>query len=639
MHFLSKIQRRDTAAQLLDRKPIQPDEEQVWLHDVLAWLLRTPPEFRTERLHFLAQALDQHAQAEEMRATLRRLWTHHSAVRLLSEAGLPNEAYFIRELTGRVFSRFIPADEVDGDLYAVLESLDLDLEDAEWLCSLSQSTVEYWAKIIAPRPESIEVAVRVLALRAANLALSKDLIALAPALSVSHSPFLHLVASVESAWRGDSEGRAVWANQRLLCMQEIRHSHKSLQARGASATATYRLRLLQALLHRIDDLLKLHAGEAIGRDMAAHIMRGLAGQGKVTGLITTCSRRLARKIVEQTGRAGEHYIAGDRTEYVALSLKSLEAGAITAVTALVKYIVALAEKAPLLVGFGHSLNYSFSFLLMQFGGLPLASKMPALTAAALVEEMENGQSGPIVKIAAIVRSQVAVTLGNLAGAIPLAIVIDRLWLLVKGVPFLSEAQAEHGVQMLRPFGSPTIFYALITGLFLWVASVVTGMTANWMAHRKLEQGLRKSFRLRRRLGAAGARRLADLVLHHGPGACGYIVLGFLLGMLPVIISLWGIPLEVRHVTLAAASLSYAVDALAIRHTLQLSNALWAFTGVLVTGVCNIGASFLASYLVALRAREVRGIGTWRLVSAVMREVFRNPRKFVLPEEVSETAVQ
>ena len=534
-------------------------------------------------------------------------------------------------------SRFIPADEVDGDLYAVLESLDLNVQDSEWLCSLPEETIHYWAKIIGPRPVAIEVAVRVLALRAANLALSRDLIALAPAVSVSHSPFLHLVASVESAWRGDTEGHAVWANHRVLCMQEIRHSHKSLESRGASATATYRLRLLQALLHRMDDLLKLHAGEPLGREMAANIVKGLAQQGKLTGLITACSRRLARKIVEQTGRVGEHYIAGGRAEYLALSGKSLAAGAITAGTAFVKYALALVEKAPLLAGLGYSLNYAFSFLLMQFWGLPLASKMPALTAAALVDEMENGQSGAVLKIAAIVRTQVAVTLGNLAGAIPLAILIDRLWFVVNGSPFLTEAQAEHGVKMLHPLASPTIFYAVITGLLLWIASVVTGMTANWIAHRKLDQGLRKSFRLRRRFGAAGAGRMADLVVHHGPGACGYIVLGFLLGMLPVVVSLWGIPLEVRHVTLSAASLSYAVDALAIRHQLQAGNAAWAFLGVLVTGTCNIGASFLASYLVALRAREVRSIGTWRLVTTVVKEVFRSPRKFVLPDEVAEAA--
>ena len=459
---------------------------------------------------------------------------------------------------------------------------------------------------------------------------------MAPAVSVSHSPFLGLVASVDSGWNGDSHGSGSWANQRLLCMQEIRQSHKTLESRGASPAATYRLRLLQALLRRIDDLLKLHRGEGSGREMAADILRGLAEQSHLTALVTACTRRLARKIVEQTGRAGEHYIAGNRPEYVSLSVRAVGAGAITAGTALVKYTVALVEKAQLLAGLGFSLNYAFSFLLMQFCGLPLASKIPALTAAALVEEMEKGRSGPIVKIAAIVRTQVAVTLGNLVGAIPASILIDRLWLLAKGAPFLSRAQAEHSVHSLNPFKSPTIIYALITGMFLWIASMVTGMAANWIAHRKLDLGMRKSFRLRRRLGSGGAGYLADLVVRHGPGACGYVVLGFLLGMLPVIVSLWGIPLEVRHVTLSAASLSYAVDGLAIRHQLQAGEAAWAFVGVLVTGICNIGASFFASYVVALRAREVRGIGTWKLAAMVIREVFRNPRSFVLPDEVSET---
>jgi len=55
----------------------------------------------------------------------------------------------------------------------------------------------------------------------------------------------------------------------------------------------------------------------------------------------------------------------------------------------VKYSISAKIQAPLLVALGHSLNYAISFLLMQAGGFLLASKMPAATAATLVDAMED----------------------------------------------------------------------------------------------------------------------------------------------------------------------------------------------------------------------------------------------------------
>ena len=65
------------------------------------------------------------------------------------------------------------------------------------------------------------------------------------------------------------------------------------------------------------------------------------------------------------------------------------AGVITCFTALFKYSISSAIHAPFLVAIGHSLNYTVSFLLMQAGGFLLASKMPAATAATLVDAMED----------------------------------------------------------------------------------------------------------------------------------------------------------------------------------------------------------------------------------------------------------
>ena len=46
------------------------------------------------------------------------------------------------------------------------------------------------------------------------------------------------------------------------------------------------------------------------------------------------------------------------------------------------------------------------------------------------------------------------------------------------------------------------------------------------------------------------------VKHHLSGVAGYACLGLLLGLLPFVSVFVGIPVEVRHITLASASLAY-----------------------------------------------------------------------------------
>ena len=70
------------------------------------------------------------------------------------------------------------------------------------------------------------------------------------------------------------------------------------------------------------------------------------------------------------------------------------------------------------------------------------------------------------------------------------------------------------------------------------------------------------------------------------------MLGLLLGLLPFISICVGVPVEVRHITLASASLTYSVSALAWSHQLPWEEIGWAMTGLVATGILNFGVSFL-----------------------------------------------
>ena len=184
--------------------------------------------------------------------------------------------------------------------------------------------------------------------------------------------------------------------------------------------------------------------------------------------------------------------------------------------------------------------------------------------------------------------------------------------------------------MLFPHQSGTIAFAIVTGVLLWLSSLATGWTANYIAASKMESAISNSLRVRHRLGMKKAARLAEWINHQAPGAIGYITLGCLLGTVPILVSLFGIPLEVRHVTLSAASLGYAIDGMWIYGGLNRNEVIISLLGVVVVGVLNIATSFVLSFLLAVRARDVGDQKARLFLREVGRELVSNPSGFVVP---------
>ncbi len=594
-----------------------------------------PVELRTETLLEVTLAIERHACGDSIRSALRDFWSHHSYVRVISEAGLPDEAFLVRELLARAVRHLLPVDEVEGDLYVLIDSLNLKESDARWVASLPQSLVVSWADTFRPSTFSILASCKILALRATNVALSRDLIAFADDEDITKSAFFHLPSVVEHVIR-HPEDFHLWEEQRAACEAQLQTVNQSLADRGSSANLIFRVRLLRSLLGRMQQVITLERPDSDARKLAVAVVHGFASQRRIGSVMSASTRRVARSVVERTGRAGKHYIAQNTGQWRVMGLGAVLAGVITSFTALFKYSLAAVIHAPLLLAIAHSLNYVVSFLLMQAGGFLLASKMPAVTAATLVDAMEDPAKDHMASLQAISKTQFIVTISNLIGAVPASIAIDRIINAVRGHPFLPEPAAEHGIRMLFPLTSMTIPFAIITGVFLWLSSLATGWTANYLALHRMGSAISNSLRIRAKLGPTRAAKLADWVKHHAPGSVGYIVLGFLLGAVPIIFELFGIPLEVRHVTLAAASLGYALDASRIYGQLHLQDALLAFSGIALVGLLNIVTSFVLSFLLAVRARNIGEAESRRFLREVGRELLAHPFSFLLPGEAGRT---
>jgi site-specific recombinase len=599
------------------------------VYGLLRMFLDIPVAARTETLSRLTQAIENHPDREAIHSALQEFWSHHSYVRVISEAGLPDEAFLLRELLARALRHLLPVDEVDGDLYVLMDSLDLRESDARWLASLPDSIVAAWADIFRPSRSSIVASCKILALRATNIALSRDLIEFADDEDITKSSFFNLPALVEHVARRPEDFHR-WEEQRAACEAQLQSVNRVLAEKGSSADLIFRVRLLRSLLGRIQQVISLEQPGSDARKLSIVIVHGFASQRRIGTVLSASTRRLARSVVERTGRSGEHYIAGSLAQWKVMGLGAVAAGVITSFTALFKYTLSSAIHAPLLLAFAHSMNYVVSFLLMQAGGFLLASKMPAATAATLVDAMEDPRKDHMSSLQAISDTQFIVTISNLLGAIPVSILIDRIFNAVAGHPFLTAAEADHGVHMLFPHTSMTIIFAIVTGVLLWFSSLATGWTANYLALHRMATAISNSLRIRDRLGPKWAAVLANWVRHHAPGSIGFIVLGFLLGTVPIIFELFGIPLEVRHVTLAAASLGYALDGGHLYGQLHWHEMILALSGIAIVGFLNIFTSFALSFLLAVRARNIGEAQSRRFLREVGRELLANPLAFLLP---------
>jgi site-specific recombinase len=606
-----------------------PQLEREWLQTTLAWLKSVPPGARTERLRRLTAGI---CEQPANRERFQQIWRRGFAPKLYSEAGLPEAISLLREAIVRFKRRLLPQLEDELDLYAALGSADLTVEDADWVAGLGDGDVAAWRELLSGSAKDFPVAIRLLAIQAASIGLSRRVMEVMPHQYEIESPFYHLVDASTAFTKSSSQPGERERIQKVIlqCRVSVGLAIARMEEQGVSSDLVFRLDLLFEQLTRIEALRRVISGEEDGRVFASTLVRAFADERGVQSLLRNSVNRVARQIVTHTGKSGEHYIAASGIEWRAMGWGAIGAGGITAFTALFKYRFLSMPLAPLWVGIAHSLNYTLSFILMQFLGWRLASKMPAMTAAALSEALEraDGMHSEVGLVAAIMRTQTVVTLGNLLGAIPLAILIDLFIQARHGHPFMNHEAALHFLKSMNLLRSLTIPYAALTGCFLWLSSLFAGWTANWMMLNHLPEAMAQSRRLSRMLGPNKAARVAQFMKHHLSGMAGYMCLGLLLGLLPFISVFAGIPLEVRHITLASATLSYAVSSLVVSGPLAWRDVCWAGAGLAATGILNFSVSFALGLWLAVNATNLDIRGRKRLLFVLWDQFRKHPTRFL-----------
>jgi site-specific recombinase len=601
------------------------------------------------------------AHANALRNYARNIIASRRHSSLYTEIGVLSSDGFFSELRTRIAYRILPpalgndylSEALDQIVYKRTDYLWMSaVPAADWLALLEvilhseqRATVRRGGNLMLP---GLLEAIRTLSYRVCAIGLEPRLTNFHTEMETYESPFMvqnfevnayldayHRKLAGEEVDIDDARHLLVMLDQ---CDAVIAKIRKKALSQGTSIALTYLLVSLTQSLDRMRKLLFLVDVHQAEERHTAAIALGLelveAHNNKymVTDLLRDNINLLARNVTENASHTGEHYVADTRRQLGAMFFSSSGAGLIIGFMALFKILMSYLHAAPLVEAFLFSMNYSLGFVFIHLLHFTVATKQPAMTASRIASGLhsKDGRNIDIDSMAElcnkVLRTQVMAVLGNLAICIPTAWLIAMAWPYMTGHHLVSPDKAMHLLHDIDPIHAPTLIYAAIAGVCLFVAGLISGYYDNKALYTRWAQRIAQLRGLGWLLGQPRLDRLGVYLENNLGGLMGNFFFGILLGTMPFIGFVLGIPLDIRHVTFSSANFATAI--VGLDHNVSWELVVTSVAGFLSIGIVNLLVSFGLALWVALRSRQVRFKQGWQLTKALGRRFRMAPIGFL-----------
>ena len=655
----------NSATYAADPKALLPDRN-LWMIRALEWLRHAPLSAIADapsdappatprpalRLKHLLNVLDRNPEhREQVARLLGRFWSEMDTAALFADFGFSSRANFFGELGQRLKLKLLPLTPATTDLSELFGLLFPDGDDAAWLESLDEATIARLLRLMPAKPESASAwqeplleAVMFLssAVRAAGFSgalrqrMSPELLANGPFRQLSlvaERIREHALSGQHDALLQETQYMRALLDTCRRCADSV-HGH--LEEHGVSINVVFDVDQLRMRTYRIEQLLNCIISHEPAREttrLIAELVRTAAERRSIRALFARHYSLLARKVAERSAETGDHYITRDGAAYRQMLLAAAGGGAVIAGTTFMKFFVMALGLSAFWGGLWAGVNYAASFVIVHLLHFTVATKQPAMTAPALAEKLGDVADDAAVErfvdeVAHLIRSQAAGIFGNLAAVTPLVLAVQWASQAALGQPLVHGHAAEHVFDSITLLG-PTALFAAFTGVLLFGSSLIAGWVENWFVWHRLDSAIAWNPHIVRRLGAARAQRWSAYWRNNISGFASNISLGLMLGLVPAIALFFGLPIEVRHVTLSTGQLAAAAAAEGLS-VLQQGVFWWCVAGIMVTGVLNLTVSFFLAFKVALRSRGIRLVDRSRIRQAIFRRLRSHPSTFILP---------
>ncbi len=570
---------------------------------------------------------------------------------------------FFSEMRRRIAHKFLPEAIDPSYLMDLFAQFFTKSSDEVWINAVPDTV---WVELIvalqfAAAPiktinicrEHLLDAAQVLSYRVTALGLEPELLRNHPELEKHTSPFItqneefaaFFIAANAEDNTIDTKHILVMLDQCKAIVGKIRRNSSQ---EGTSITLTYLLQRMTQQIQRLEVLLHILT-QHIDADLNTNAHLEMVHLFKEL-VYSECHKNdvgehwqenlevMALRVTENASRTGEHYITNNQREYFALMRSAMGAGLVIAIMSMIKILLADLHLAPLTEAILFSLNYGLGFMLIHILHFTVATKQPAMTAAAIASSIDaaDGKSKEMSSLIAIisntVRSQIVAILGNVTFAIPMAMLIGWCFLTISGQHFITPEKAQHLLTDIDPIRSGALFYAAIAGVCLFLSGLIAGYYDNLAIYNKIPQRIRAVKCLQKLLGLARLDRVAHYIENNLGALAGNFYFGCLLGGMSAIGVLFGLSFDIRHIAFSSAFVGFA--AFDLDFILTWQTAAYAALGLGLIAFMNLTVSFSLALYVAMKSRKIR-FKQWKvLLIQLGSRLNQHPAEFILPPKKS-----
>lgn len=342
---------------------------------------------------------------------------------------------------------------------------------------------------------------------------------------------------------------------------------------------------------------------------------------------------LAYQIAEHGGRTGQKFITTTRKEFWLMFTSALGGGIIISFIGIIKNLLGKMALAPFWQGFLYSANYSLGFILIQDTGSTLATKQPAYTANNVASSFDVQKVGEepdlrnlAITIAKVSRTQLASFAGNLMVVFPLTYVLAWLFFRSTGTMIASGAGAQKLLSDQHPFESLALLYACFTGFFLFLSGIIAGYVENYVIYGRVADRLRNLTSFKNNFSEKRRYKIIHYLENNLGSLLGNISLGFFLGMAGFLGKTFGLPFDIRHITISAANA--AIGFFGLNHEVSANEIWWTLIGVMGIGFLNFAVSFGLAFIVAVKSRGIHLRNYPEFAGILWRYIKRYPKDFI-----------
>lgn len=593
---------------------------------------------------------------------VRDVFADKSFLRLFSETGIARGESFSAGVFSRLLAKVLPEhrDRVDAKFW--IERLFSHPDDHLWVSHIKN---EGWSRFFrllgfheihhldvkAPILRQVLNAIRIISLRIDALSLDADIIQKLPEIEKFDSPFVmqHLEVSnyLDHYFKENYDRTTDNTDYRqiMILIDQCEGYVSKLKERkhlfGVTSRFTnYYLRLGQNVrrIRTLFYLVTTHEEEVYFDEEINFFKNFLSKREYENNLHNFFSENLsfiAYQITEYTGQTGEKYITTNYRDYFKMFLSSCKGGLIVAFLVFIKLGIYFLKLPLFGTALGYSFNYGLGFILIHMTGSKLATKQPAMTAsklAAAIDESMDEKRDELAELAEVIklilRSQFIAFTGNVLISFLVAFGISYAYKSYFSEALIGSEKAHSLINEVHPFTSLSVFYAALTGIFLFLSGLIAGHADNFSVIQKIPERLKFQPFLRRYLAPKTLVRLSDYTSHNFGAIWGNFILGVFLGTTSTIGKIIGLPLDIRHITFSAGNVGVAMASLEMD---QVSPMIAdAVLGVTLIGLMNFIFSFMPSLYVAVKSREVHFRKYGQLFMQVLKMFFTHPISFVLP---------